>query len=293
MQKRMNNHSTSLIIVISILTIILQITIYYFFESTLLIWGGACLITIVCCHILLEATTTYEACFQYALLTIFVSLIINTICYFGHVQVFLPFSGAMLGITLINWIIPLLHCNLRALFDYGTKLEDFNSFYRDMSILFILMYISAILTGVFLKDAFSWAYPIRYKTYNLLPFGIISTLIEDYLYGYVPLSTIINYLLSRILPFLPYGFYITLLLRRQGRLKRLPALLILPILIEATQLYVHRELCDIDDIIYAFVGGILGSILFYIKNIIFILISGREFLLNDRDYRFSNSRHHY
>lgn len=293
MQRRMNIQATSLIILLSILTIILQFTVYYFIESTFLIWGVSSIIAILCCHMLLEMTTTYEACFQYALLTIFVSLVINAISYFGNVQTFLPFTSAMLGIVIVNWLIPLLHCCLRTLLDYGTKLEGFPEFYGCISILFIILYLAAILTGAFIKDAFPWAYPIRYETYNLLPFGIISSLIEDYLYGYVEMSTIIAYLLTRILAFVPYGFYTTLLLRRQPRLLRILSLFLFPFLIEAIQFYALRDLSDIDDLIFAFLGGTLGSVLFYLTNIIFLLISGREFLLKDTDYRFANSRLHF
>lgn len=293
MQRRMNIQSTSLIILLSVLTILLQFTIYYFFEAAFIIWGVSCLITIICCHLLLEMTNTYEVCFQYATLTIFVSLVINVICYYGKVQSFLPYSGTMLGIFIINWLIPVLHCSLRSVVDYGTKIDDFYDFYRNISILFFTFYIVIVLIATFSKNTFPWAYPINYDTFNLLPFGIISTLIEDYLYGNVTLSEIITYLFSHILAFIPYGYYITLALRRQTRLPRFFALLLFPFVIEVLQFYFNPAYCDIDDLIYALIGGLVGSFIFFLTNTISLAISGREFLMKDNDYRFANGKLHF
>jgi hypothetical protein len=179
------------------------------------------------------------------------------------------------------------------MFDYGTRIEDFIDFYRNMSIEFLLFYFTAIIYGAFVKDAFPWAYPVIVDSPNFAPFQVLATQIEDYLYDYVSLSEIINYLLSRVLAFVPYGFYITLLLRRQTRLPKLFALLLLPFVIEAVQYIFLPGSCDIDDLLYAIIGGILGSVLFYLINIIFHAFSGREFLARENDYRYSGSSLHF
>jgi glycopeptide antibiotics resistance protein len=130
-------------------------------------------------------------------------------------------------------------------------------------------------------------------TSNFIPFGIITVQIEDYLYDYIPLSDIVTYLLSRILAFIPYGFYITLLLRRQSRLPRFFALLLLPFLIEVLQYIFIPARCDIGDLIYALIGGLLGTLLFYLMNVIFRAFSGKDFLAKENDYRFANSPLHF
>ncbi len=289
MQRRTNIQISSLIILFGILTVLAQFATYYFFESYLIIWGISSLVSVICCHILLEQTTSYEACFNYSLFTLFVSLIIMVISIFGKVQLFLPYTIVMLGIAVINWLIPMLHCYLRYMFDYGTKVDDFISFYRNISIIFILFYFVAILVGSFVKDLFPWAYPVATDTYNLLPFNIIATKIEDYLYHYFPLNELVTYLAIRIVAFIPYGFYITLLLRRQTKLPRFFALLQLPLLLEVLQYIFIPQYCDVDDLIYAVIGGILGSAFFYLTNVIFRAISGKEFLSRENDYHFSNS----
>lgn len=293
MQRRSNLQVSSLIILLGILTILVQFTIYYFFDVYLIIWGISSLVSVICCHILLEQTSSYEACFSYSLFTLFVSLIITVISYFGKVQTFLPYTAAMLGIAIINWLIPLFHCFLRNMLDYGTKVEDFNSFYRNLSIVFAVFYFAAIIYGSFVTDAFPWAFPVNNNSHNFLPFSIIATQIEDYLYGYIPLSDIITYLATRIIAFIPYGFYITLLLRRQSKLSRFFALLQLPLLIEILQYFFIPQYCDIDDLIYGLIGGLLGSLMFLLTAVIFRAISGKEFLSRDNDYRYSGSSFYY
>jgi hypothetical protein len=199
----------------------------------------------------------------------------------------------MVGIAFINWFIPMLHCFLRHMLDYGTRIEDFIDFYRNISIVFILFYFVAIIYGAFVRDAFPWAYPVITEAPSFAPFEVLATQIEGYLYDYVSLSEIVNYLLSRILTFVPYGFYISLLLRRQTRLPRFFALLLLPFIIEVMQYIFVPASCDIDDLIYAMVGGILGSVLFYLVNIIFHVFSGREFLARENDYWYSGSSLHF
>lgn len=289
MQRRTNIQISSLISILSIITILVQFTTYYFIDAFYLIWGISCLISILCCHVLLEQTVTYEACFNYSLLTIFVSGIIVVLSYFGKNESLLPYTGTMLGIALINWLIPMLHCFLRYMLEYGTRIDDYNVFYRSSSIVFLLFYLAVLIYGSFAKDAFPWAYRAVAEHANFTPFEIIATQIENYLYGYIPLSDIFIYLLSRSITYIPYGFYISLVLRRQTRLPRIFALLSVPFTIEVLQFFIIPQRCDIDDLLYAFLGGVLGTVLFLITSIIFRAVSGRIFLGRDSDYRYSSS----
>jgi glycopeptide antibiotics resistance protein len=128
---------------------------------------------------------------------------------------------------------------------------------------------------------------------NLTPFLIISSQIENYLYGTLPLSHIIVYLCSRILLFVPYGFYCALISRRASRLLRLVILLFFPVILEVLQYFFYPTRCDIDDVIYAFIGGLLGCLIFFLTNLLFRLISGKNFLEKDIGYRFSSSSLHF
>lgn len=294
MQRRITIQTSSLIILLSILTIIAEFIAYYLFDSIYLILAITCLLSIISCHILLQVTATYEACFQYSVLTLFISLMITFISYFGKVQVLLVYTDAMLILAAFNWIIPLLHCFLRYMIEYGVRLEGFLTFYRNTSILFLSFYFVILFYGAFATNAFSWAYPKVFDSFNLFPFGIISAQIEDYLYGNISLSEILTYLLTRILPFLPFGFYSALLLSGRKHLTRFLALLLFPLSIEILQIIIVPARCDIDDIIYALMGGYLGVLIYFLVNLIFKAFTGKNFALNDNQhYGYGNSRLHF
>ncbi len=293
MQRRTHVQASSLIIFLSIITIIVQFAVYYFFAAYYLIWGVSILMCILSCHILQEQTSTYEACFNYSVLILFISTVIIALSYLGREGAFLPYSGAMLGILLINWLLPCIHCFLRNILDYGTRFEDYRTFYRNDSLLFFIIYIGIILYGSFVTTAFPWAYNGSLSYANIIPFEAITYQIEDYLYDMLPLSDIILYLACRIFLYIPYGYQMTFLLRKQGKPIRLAALLVLPILIELFQYILIPGRFDIDDIIYALLGGILGSLLFYLCNLIVRAITGRDFLSRDTDYLFSNNKLHF
>ena len=72
-----------MIVILSIFSIVIQFIAYYFLASTYLILAISCLIIILCTHILLEQTLTFEACFIYTILILFISLIITLLTYFG------------------------------------------------------------------------------------------------------------------------------------------------------------------------------------------------------------------
>ncbi len=293
MKRRTHVQASSLIIFLSIITIIVQFAVYYFFAAYYLIWGVSLLMCILSCHILQEQTSTYEACFNYSVLILFISTVIILLSFLGNAEAFLPYSGGMLGIILINWFIPSIHCFLRNMLDYGTRFEDYRSFYVQDSLLFFIVYIGIIIYGSFVKSAFPWAYTGSLNYANIIPFEAITIQIEDYLYGLLPLKDILLYLACRILLYIPYGYQMTFLFRKQGRLARLAALLALPLLIEISQYFFISYRFDIDDVIYALIGGILGSLFFNICNLIVRAVTGRNFLSKDSEYSFSNSKIHF
>ncbi len=291
MQRRTNLQVSSLIIMLSIITIILQFGAYYFFEAAFIVWGISCIASIICCHIILQQAASYEAAYCFSLLTIFISLAITLVVYLGDVKIFLPYTSIMPGIVIINWLLPLLHCIIRYVVDYSTRVEDFFIFYRNISIIFLGFYLGLLLYAAFTPNVFDWAYPIQSDSYNLLPFEKLATLIENYLYKQASLGVIISYLLCRMLIFMPYGFYIRLVLFNRTRITRLIVILLLPLLIELVQFLIIPSRCDIDDIVYAAIGAFLGSLSFFLFNCIVRAISGRDFLVNNNSHYSHSSLH--
>lgn len=293
MQRRSSIQISSLIVFLSILTIIVQFTAYYFLSSNYFILGISCLISFLCCHVLLEQSFTYESCMVYSVLTLFVSLIVTLLTYLSKNNTEFPFTMTLVGISFINWLIPNFHCFLRYMLDYHSRWNNYSKFYKSTNILFFIFYIGLIIYGSFAKNAFPWAYKIATPSVNFTPFLILSAHIEDYLYGLIPISDIFAYIFSRLLIYIPYGFYCTLLLRKKPIITRLFILFLLPFLLEVVQFFVFPVRCDIDDLIYGFLGGILGGLSFLIINLIFKAISGKDFLIKNNTYRYAHSSLHF
>jgi glycopeptide antibiotics resistance protein len=126
------------------------------------------------------------------------------------------------------------------------------------------------------------------KSLNFVPFLTIATLIEDYLYKYISFGTIMSYLLQEIFLFLPYGFYVILLLHNFSRIVRFFALLLLPVIIELVQKIFLLGKPDIDDIILGLIGGLIGGLCYHLLNRIFLYFTDENFLFERNRYSFSN-----
>ena len=174
------------------------------------------------------------------------------------------------------------------MFQRSPKTSSFHSFYRNNSIIFLLYYVGIIIYALFLKGSFPWPYPIITEVANSAPFLSLAVLIERYIMDLAQLKDIFIYLASRVLLFVPYGFYISILLRKNSRLLRVCSLILFPLGIEFIQYLVHRPSFDIDDIIYGFLGSLIGFALFVLTNYIFRTVSGRDFLSRSNGYGYSN-----
>lgn len=293
MRRRSYMAVSSMIVFLSIISILVQYTAYYFIESPYLILGISSVIVIICTHILLEQSLTYESCTVYTILLLFISLIITLLVYIGADGNILPFTNTLFGIIVLNWLLPMLQCFIRNMLDYGSRIERFNTFYRNVSIIFMLFYIGILIYISFAENSFPAIIRMRSNHQNFTPFWWVATQIEDYINELIPFSDIVIYLLGRILVYIPYGFYGILVLRNSSKLVRAVYLLLLPSVIELFQYFLTPQRCDIDDIIYALIGGIIGGLWFYLTNAIYYAISGKDFLSKDSDYIYSNTTLHF
>lgn len=288
MLKKTSAQITTLMVFSSILTIVVQFVTYYFIEPAIIILGVSTLICLISNHIILEKSKTYISSFSFSLLTLFVSLIIMILTYYGQDQSILPYTPVLYGIVIINWLVPTIHNYFRSMLEHSNKTENFHGFYRNNNIVFIIFYLAIFIYASFLGGKYPWPYPIIIDKGNLTPFLSLSILIERFIVGLDPLKDVFIYLAGRILIFIPYGFYIGLLLRNKSRLLKLIVLLIFPLTIELIQFWILSPGADIDDIFYGLIGGLLGSAIYLFVNYIYRVGSGRDFLSKGNSYRYSN-----
>jgi len=295
MPRRSYTNISLLIVVLSMVTILAQFITYYFIASPYVIIGISTIVSIFSTHILLNKSLTYETGFIYSLLTLFVSLIITLMTYYSKDQSIFPYSGLLFAIVFINWFIPSLHCFIRNMLDTGGRIGGYYSFYRNHSIVLIIFYIGIFIYGFIYPEAVQRFYPLpfTFNHGNIIPFNILSAQIELYIYHQLPLSDILIYLFSRIAIFAPFGFYIALVTRKKSKLIRFLLYLLIPVIIETIQYFYASSYSDIDDIIYGLIGCILGGFLFQLKNYVFRLFSGQDFLATRHRYSNYNRPLHF
>ena len=136
------------------------------------------------------------------------------------------------------------------------------------------------------RGTYPWPYPIILdgETYSFLSLSIYWKVYSRT----GSIKDVFIYLAGRILIFLPYGFYIGLLLRNKPRILKFIALLFFPLILELIEFWTLSPGADIDDIFYGLIGSLIGTAMFYLVNYIYRLGSGRNFLSKGNNYRYSN-----
>jgi glycopeptide antibiotics resistance protein len=291
--QRSSIHIATLIIVLSILTAITQYGAYYFLSKAIIVFGITTVVILLCSHLLLEHTLSYESCFSYALLNIFINFVIILLSYYGNTEGFLPFNPILYLFILINILIPILYCITRYLFDRGPKFSNFLSFYRNISIIFLGIYLGVLIYLLFINNESMVLYYSNFENVNLIPFLTMATLIEDYVDGFVTIGSILNYLLLSTLLFVPFGFYGIMLLRNSNRLIRFMLLILFPVIIEVLQKTFLLGKGDIDDVILGLIGGLVGGLFYHILNSIFRFVKDEDFLNKGSRYSFYRSSLHF
>lgn len=286
MMKKNYSQITTFIILFSIVTVILQFATYYFINSFLLVIGISSALCLLCTRILLQVTKNYGACFSYSLLNVLLSFIIIILSYLGNTQGLFPFEEKLYLFILINWLVPHLNSIFTDMIDTQDKNSGFKTFFRNSSIVFGVFYFLGILNFLFINNTDYFLIETDLTKVNFIPFYTLATLIEHHISGVDSLHYVGTYLLQGIIPFIPYGFYIILLLRRQWRLLQFVALLLFPILIEVLQWITFLGKADIEDILLGLLGGFIGALIYLALNTLHNRTKDRDFLTNQVRYNF-------
>lgn len=289
--QRNSVHLTTIIILLSILSLSIQFITYYFFGGTLITFSLTSIIILLFSHILLEQFLSYENCFSYLLLNLFMSFIVIIFAYYGGEDFVLSYQPDLFIFIVLNWIIPVIYCIFRNLFDRGPKFMYFIQFYRNTSIIFLIFYTGLLITLLFTNNNTDNVSGMI--SFQFIPFVTIATVIENYIIGQIALDALISIFIISILLFVPYGYYCALLLRYFGRLTRIVALLILPILVEVLQSVLRFSKGEVDDIILAFIGALLGVLCYNILNSIFQSVADEDFLSDRSSHSYYRSNLHF
>lgn len=286
-------HVATLIILLSIISVTVQFILYFFLGISVLTFVISGILILICSHIFLELTLSYESIFNYTLLNTLVCIIIIGLSYFNDGTSFINYHSILLLFVILNLFLPIIYGTIRTLLDSGHKYINFKTFYYNCSFLCIILYIGIIINFLFINNADYIIYYNDFSKINFIPFLTLATLIEDYMDGFMSLSSIANYLLIGILIYIPYGYFISLFLSNQRKVIKFLCLFILPLGVEVLQLILLLGKCDMDDLILGVIGGIFGAFLYFLQNLIFRLVKDEDFLSHRSRYSFYRNDLHF
>ena len=272
---------TTVIILLSFLTVFGEFALLYVMSNDFLATLIGCGIVLFLSILLLFTAYNFEAIFIYMLLNVVLSSLLATYSFWEIRYFYYSADNYELWMVLINFTVPCLLCLICNLFDQNS-LANYRQFVRNSSLLFFVYYLCMFIYIEFTPhtDAI-WSNGLT----NLIPFYTIAGYIENYIYQVGSLKDIFYHLLIPIVIYLPAGFLLAVCMRHTNKLLRLLVALLLPLITEGIQYLIRVNNLNIDDVIYGFLGAILGQLLFFLLNALFLRIKGLEFLEEERSYR--------
>ena len=146
---------------------------------------------------------------------------------------------------IIIFTVVIVTIRLAYLISTNTKFE----LYRELFMLSFLLYSLILFYVVTFKD-------VNYGTNNFIPF-------KEIMRYEVGSSLFIRNVLGNILLFVPFGFFVSFILKTKQPSFILVITMITSVVIEFVQLLIGRTF-DVDDILLNIIGGFLGYVLYII-----------------------------
>lgn len=269
---QIESSKTLWIILISLLVTVIQFVIFYCVGGDwlgLLLAGLCLLLGGIAVHAL---TGELEELFSY--------LLFPCICA-GGLGILLPLlSGDILPerdtvfiCCFLAWLVPLIYGCLFAWAEGGSALPQFSAFYKKATVFFYLVYFGVLVYWFVVYSRI----PEAEISAQFIPFATFAAYVDGMISDTVPVERLIQFVTERIGMFLPYGFFIAMVGRKIHSLLRLGLVMVLPVIVELLQYILKFNTFDMDDIIFSFLGGLIGMLLFVIFNALFQKTTGKNF----------------
>lgn len=263
-----------------ILVTILQFIIYYFIgEGVLgiLLAGVSVLVGGVFVHFIMEEQ---EELLSYLLIPCVFSCLVGLVIPYVSGD-FLPESKTVFYFCIISWFFVVLYAIIYTLLNGISEMETFTRFHKKSTIFFYIVYFVVLCYMVFFssKDG-------TQATWKVLPLDTFVTYIEQLIKGQDVVENFLLFLQNQFLFFIPFGFLVGMIGRNFFALFRFAIILVFPVGIEVIRFFVVKVSCDIDNIIFGFLGALLGMFMFLGFNELFCYFVGKNFDGSDinRDY---------
>ncbi|HIU66407.1 MAG TPA: VanZ family protein [Candidatus Caccomorpha excrementavium] len=187
----------------------------------------------------------------------------------------LPVDETLYWLPVFYLLIVETAGTLVRIFSGSRQLKNFNRFFLAGCIILGTVYLGAL---IYLLLAPGIRREPADGSMGWIPFASLSEYIEDAIRGVGDAGRIVEYIVPRILIYVPFGFYISVILGKNTVILRFPLILLLPIGIEWAQWQFQLGRADIDDVIFGVIGGIAGVLLYYVLNAVSRACAGRSLL---------------
>ncbi len=262
MNKRAVNIS-SLVVLLALLSLILEICLYYFIPQHMVTVFLAVAISLGLSHFFLETSSDYDYCFLHAAFMTITSLAFCTIVYLMQPNEWIEYDYFLLALVIVNWFVPFAYCFIRDFCDRGPRFADYLFFFHGMSVLFLLVYLFAIVKQMFLTPFLPPYEAAAFGAHNFVPFMSIGSYIESALAAGTNLQSIIVYIVEMIVLAIPFGFYARVYCRNFPLVGRLAVYFGVPFLLEGLQYLTGIGRADIDDYTLAIIGAMIGIVIYH------------------------------
>lgn len=278
---QMEESKTMWVVLLGLLVSALQYVLFYATESSwtgFLLAGAVILLGAIAVHMI---TGEMEEIFSYLLIPCLCSGGIGLLIPQLEGSI-LPKSSAMLIACVLSWLLPVLYACLFTWTEGGPALIRFSGFYKKAVIFFYVVYFGFLIYWTMIHSRI----PKNEITMQLIPFATFAAYLDGILSDAVPVERLLHFLAERVVLFLPYGFFVAMAGRKLHSLLRLGLVLFLPIVTEVLQYLFSLNSLDMDDMIFAFLGGMIGIVGFVLFNAVFQKTTGKNFDGSDveRDY---------
>ena len=269
---QMESSKTVWIVLIGLLVTVLQFIIYYITEEN---WMGTALAALcfllggVGVHLITEEL---DELFAYLLLPCVCSGSIGLLIPVLRGSI-LPQSTTVLLGCLLAWLMPVAYACICTWAEGNTILPQFSSFYKKASVLFYLVYFGVLVYWFVAYHRI----PEDSVTAQFIPFATFAAYVDGVISGAVPVERLVQFLAERILLFLPFGFFVAMAGRKLHGVLRLGLIVVFPIAVELLQYLLGFNSFDADDVVFLFLGGLIGMLGFVIFNAVFQKTTGKNF----------------
>lgn len=218
--------------------------------------------------VLMIATRSYRLCSVFVLSSgISMSLIAMLVLW---LDLGMGVDNETFYLIAVNWAGPVIACVAVRMLDRKEHFTGFDSFFRQVSGLFFIIYLFGMIALLFFGSVNRGT---EQQSINLIPFRTIQLYWDT---TALSLENKLQNLFGNIAVFVPFGFYLGVFSRKVRLWLCFLLVVAVPSLVEVLQYRLHVGVCDVDDVILNAIGGLLGLFLYFLLERIFRALHGKD-----------------